>query len=136
MPYVYICQAESWNHFSLSQSGLTYFYFLFSLNKYMWMAWAVLLSSFISMPYTSSIISFLFFEFSSIYTQLTARVWVSDFYLLSFNSEENIYLLCKKLCTIEVADPTGDDLFVVFISNKEKKVYLFHLCQPFPTTFQ
>ncbi|KAL0910927.1 hypothetical protein M5K25_019023 [Dendrobium thyrsiflorum] len=36
--------------------------------------------------------------------------------------EENVYLLCKKLCMLGVADPTALDLFVVFISNDDKKL--------------
>ncbi|XP_050935068.1 uncharacterized protein LOC127151131 [Cucumis melo] len=31
-------------------------------------------------------------------------------------SEENVYFLCKKLCTNRLADAGGADLFVVFIS--------------------
>ncbi|XP_020085757.1 protein N-terminal glutamine amidohydrolase, partial [Ananas comosus] len=41
-------------------------------------------------------------------------------------SEENVYFLCKKLISIGVADTVGVDLFVVFISNEEKKVPLWH----------
>ncbi|CAL5351940.1 unnamed protein product [Camellia sinensis] len=41
-------------------------------------------------------------------------------------SEENVYLLCKKLCTSGVADAEGSDLFVVFISNEKKQVPLWH----------
>ncbi|URD78345.1 hypothetical protein MUK42_02279 [Musa troglodytarum] len=40
--------------------------------------------------------------------------------------EENVYLLCKKLCEVGAADPMGADLFVVFISNEEKMVPLWH----------
>ncbi|OVA00849.1 Protein N-terminal glutamine amidohydrolase [Macleaya cordata] len=40
--------------------------------------------------------------------------------------EENVYRLCKKLMTIGVADADGKDLFVVFISNKNKQVPLWH----------
>ncbi|KAJ8509782.1 hypothetical protein OPV22_000216 [Ensete ventricosum] len=36
--------------------------------------------------------------------------------------EENVYLLCKKLCEVGAADPMGADLFVVFISNEEKMI--------------
>lgn len=39
-----------------------------------------------------------------------------------FLSEENVYLLCKKLCTSGVADADGSDLYVVFISNEKKQV--------------
>lgn len=38
-----------------------------------------------------------------------------------FCSEENVYLLCKTLCENGVADATGSDLFVVFISNEKKQ---------------
>ncbi|KAJ4979050.1 hypothetical protein NE237_009830 [Protea cynaroides] len=40
--------------------------------------------------------------------------------------EENVYLLCKKLCLIGVADADGSDLFVVFISNEKKQVPMWH----------
>ncbi|CAH2058476.1 unnamed protein product [Thlaspi arvense] len=42
--------------------------------------------------------------------------------------EENVYLLCKTLCENGVADATGSDLFVVFISNEKKQasMSLFH----------
>ncbi|KAF3336870.1 protein N-terminal glutamine amidohydrolase [Carex littledalei] len=40
--------------------------------------------------------------------------------------EENVYLLCKKLGSIGVAEPTGLDLFVVFISNEGNKIPLWH----------
>ncbi|KAG5555720.1 hypothetical protein RHGRI_006384 [Rhododendron griersonianum] len=39
---------------------------------------------------------------------------------------ENVYLLCKKLCTSGVADADGSDLHVVFISNEKKQVPLWH----------
>lgn len=32
-----------------------------------------------------------------------------------------MYLLCKTLCENGVADATGSDLFVVFISNEKKQ---------------
>ncbi|KAJ0262486.1 Protein N-terminal glutamine amidohydrolase [Hirschfeldia incana] len=41
-------------------------------------------------------------------------------------STENVYLLCKTLCENGVADETGSDLFVVFISNEKKQVPLWH----------
>jgi len=41
-------------------------------------------------------------------------------------SEENIYMLCKELMRIGVADPIGTDLYVVFISNEGKQVPLWH----------
>ncbi|KAH0454143.1 hypothetical protein IEQ34_016067 [Dendrobium chrysotoxum] len=48
----------------------------------------------------------------------------SSFTHTPFYCEENVYLLCKKLCMLGVADPTALDLFVVFISNDHKKVGL------------
>ncbi|KAG5404612.1 hypothetical protein IGI04_010731 [Brassica rapa subsp. trilocularis] len=42
--------------------------------------------------------------------------------------EENVYLLCKTLCENGVADETGSDLFVVFISNERKQASMFGLC--------
>lgn len=41
--------------------------------------------------------------------------------------EENVYFLCQKLSTMGIADHKGGDLFVAFISNKEKKIPLW--CQ-------
>lgn len=41
-------------------------------------------------------------------------------------SEENVYMLCNELIRTGVADPAGTDLYVVFISNEEKKVPLWH----------
>jgi hypothetical protein len=45
-------------------------------------------------------------------------------------SEENVYMLCNELIRTGVADPAGTDLYVVFISNEEKKVIycLFFYC--------
>ncbi|XP_042417067.1 protein N-terminal glutamine amidohydrolase-like [Zingiber officinale] len=51
---------------------------------------------------------------------------VSSFTHTPCYCEENVYLLCKKLCKIGVADPVGADLFVVFISNEKKMVPLWH----------
>ena len=36
-------------------------------------------------------------------------------------SEENVYMLCKKLSMIGMADADGSDLFAVFISNEKKQ---------------
>ncbi|PPD76956.1 hypothetical protein GOBAR_DD26113 [Gossypium barbadense] len=41
-----------------------------------------------------------------------------------FYCEENVYFLCKKLCSSEIADAQGSDLFVVFISNDNKQALL------------
>ncbi|CAO2831715.1 unnamed protein product [Amaranthus hypochondriacus] len=40
--------------------------------------------------------------------------------------EENVYRLCKKLCSAGIADSEGSDLFVVFISNDKKQIPLWH----------
>ncbi|XP_031504845.1 protein N-terminal glutamine amidohydrolase [Nymphaea colorata] len=40
--------------------------------------------------------------------------------------EENVYLLCKQLCTSGLSGIGGMDLFVVFISNDRKQVPLWH----------
>ncbi|KAH7510880.1 hypothetical protein JRO89_XSUnG0244100 [Xanthoceras sorbifolium] len=45
----------------------------------------------------------------------------SEFDHTPFYCEENVYLLCKKLCAKGVADADGSDLFVVFISNEKKQ---------------
>ncbi|GKV52931.1 hypothetical protein SLEP1_g59481 [Rubroshorea leprosula] len=46
---------------------------------------------------------------------------VSQFNHTPFYCEENVYLLCKKLCANGVADAQGSDLFVVFIANEKKQ---------------
>ncbi|TYJ18557.1 hypothetical protein E1A91_A09G131800v1 [Gossypium mustelinum] len=43
-----------------------------------------------------------------------------------FYCEENVYFLCKKLCSSQIADAQGSDLFVVFISNDNKQIPLWH----------
>ncbi|KAL5810459.1 hypothetical protein ACOSQ4_027027 [Xanthoceras sorbifolium] len=50
----------------------------------------------------------------------------SEFDHTPFYCEENVYLLCKKLCAKGVADADGSDLFVVFISNEKKQIPLWH----------
>ncbi|XP_021724138.1 protein N-terminal glutamine amidohydrolase-like [Chenopodium quinoa] len=40
--------------------------------------------------------------------------------------EENVYRICKKLCSTGVADTEASDLFVVFISNDKKQIPLWH----------
>lgn len=45
-------------------------------------------------------------------------------------SEENVYLLCKKLCAIGVADPDGFDIFAVFISNEDKQASALWFSSP------
>ncbi|XP_024980722.1 protein N-terminal glutamine amidohydrolase isoform X2 [Cynara cardunculus var. scolymus] len=49
---------------------------------------------------------------------------VSQFQHTPSYCEENVYLLCKKLCADGVADVS--DLFVVFISNENKHIPLWH----------
>ncbi|CAN8286954.1 unnamed protein product [Cochlearia groenlandica] len=51
---------------------------------------------------------------------------VTQFQHTPYYCEENVYLLCKTLCENGVADSTGTDLFVVFISNEKKQVPLWH----------
>ncbi|KAH7855669.1 hypothetical protein Vadar_027496 [Vaccinium darrowii] len=51
---------------------------------------------------------------------------VSHFHHTPSYCEENVYLLCKKLCTSGLADADGSDLYVVFISNEKKQVPLWH----------
>ncbi|GAB4843861.1 Protein N-terminal glutamine amidohydrolase [Ancistrocladus abbreviatus] len=43
-----------------------------------------------------------------------------------FYCEENVYFLCKKLCTSGIAEAQGSDLFVVFISNDKGQIPLWH----------
>uniref|UniRef100_A0A804Q0A7 Protein N-terminal glutamine amidohydrolase n=1 Tax=Zea mays TaxID=4577 RepID=A0A804Q0A7_MAIZE len=55
---------------------------------------------------------------------------VSSFTHTPCYCEENVYMLCNELIRTGVADPAGTDLYVVFISNEEKKVIycLFFYC--------
>ncbi|EOY09230.1 N-terminal glutamine amidohydrolase isoform 1 [Theobroma cacao] len=50
----------------------------------------------------------------------------SDFNHTPCYCEENVYFLCKKLCSNGIADAQGSDLFVVFISNDNKQIPLWH----------
>ncbi|XP_021282628.1 protein N-terminal glutamine amidohydrolase isoform X1 [Herrania umbratica] len=50
----------------------------------------------------------------------------SDFHHTPCYCEENVYFLCKKLCSNGIADAQGSDLFVVFISNDNKQIPLWH----------
>ncbi|XP_047332476.1 protein N-terminal glutamine amidohydrolase [Impatiens glandulifera] len=43
-----------------------------------------------------------------------------------FYCEENVYLLCKKLCSSGIAASEGSDLFVTFITNENKQVPLWN----------
>ncbi|XP_059427882.1 protein N-terminal glutamine amidohydrolase isoform X3 [Corylus avellana] len=56
----------------------------------------------------------------------SSLVDISEFYHTPFYCEENVYFLCKKLCTSGIADARGSDLFVVFISNEKKQIPLWH----------
>ena len=38
-----------------------------------------------------------------------------------------MYLLCKELIRAGLADPAGNDLYAVFVSNEEKKVILSYI---------
>ncbi|XP_028761551.1 protein N-terminal glutamine amidohydrolase isoform X2 [Neltuma alba] len=51
---------------------------------------------------------------------------VSHFHHTPYYCEENVYLLCKKLCADGIADADGSDLFVVFISNEKRQIALWH----------
>ncbi|XP_020591670.1 protein N-terminal glutamine amidohydrolase isoform X2 [Phalaenopsis equestris] len=51
---------------------------------------------------------------------------LSSFTHTPYYCEENVYFLCKKLGLIGLADPTALDLFVVFISNDDKKIPLWN----------
>ncbi|XP_058723955.1 protein N-terminal glutamine amidohydrolase [Vicia villosa] len=51
---------------------------------------------------------------------------VSHFHHTPFYCEENVYLLCKKLCNDGISDSEGSDLFVVFISNEKKQIPLWN----------
>ncbi|KAL9411795.1 hypothetical protein AB3S75_045407 [Citrus x aurantiifolia] len=50
----------------------------------------------------------------------------SQFQHTPYYCEENVYLLCKKLCANGTAEADGSDLFVVFISNEKKQIPLWH----------
>lgn len=43
---------------------------------------------------------------------------------LMCGSEENVYMLCKKLIELGLAAPGASDLFVVFVSNPNRQVSL------------
>ncbi|WVY97583.1 hypothetical protein V8G54_029734 [Vigna mungo] len=51
----------------------------------------------------------------------TSTMDVLHFQHTPFYCEENVYLLCKKLCSDGIAKAEGSDLFVVFISNEKKQ---------------
>ncbi|CAM8941413.1 unnamed protein product [Rhodiola kirilowii] len=49
-------------------------------------------------------------------------VEISQFHHTPYYCEENVYMLCKKLCALGIAEPDASDLFVVFISNDKKQI--------------
>lgn len=63
---------------------------------------------------------------SNLNLSATVPADVSQFHHTPFYCEENVYLLCKSLCTNGIADAEGSDLFVVFISNEKKQIPLWH----------
>ncbi|KAH8937605.1 hypothetical protein BDL97_16G036700 [Sphagnum fallax] len=48
-----------------------------------------------------------------------------DYLYTACYCEENVYMLCKRLCQLGLAMPDASDLFVVFISNSNCKVPLW-----------
>ncbi|XP_014512759.2 protein N-terminal glutamine amidohydrolase [Vigna radiata var. radiata] len=56
----------------------------------------------------------------------TSTMDVLHFQHTPFYCEENVYLLCKKLCSDGIAKAEGSDLFVVFISNEKKQIPLWN----------
>ncbi|KAH9648396.1 protein N-terminal glutamine amidohydrolase [Citrus sinensis] len=53
--------------------------------------------------------------------ELSSSLDSSQFQHTPYYCEENVYLLCKKLCANGTAEADGSDLFVVFISNEKKQ---------------
>ncbi|KAK9664349.1 hypothetical protein RND81_14G035400 [Saponaria officinalis] len=51
---------------------------------------------------------------------------IGEFDHTPFYCEENVYNLCKKLSSAGIADAQASDLFVVFISNDNKQIPLWH----------
>ncbi|KAH9679128.1 hypothetical protein WN944_024417 [Citrus x changshan-huyou] len=58
--------------------------------------------------------------------ELSSSLDSSQFQHTPYYCEENVYLLCKKLCANGTAEADGSDLFVVFISNEKKQIPLWH----------
>ncbi|XP_057427375.1 protein N-terminal glutamine amidohydrolase [Lotus japonicus] len=56
----------------------------------------------------------------------TLTMDASHFHHTPFYCEENVYLLCKKLCDDGIANAEGSDLFVAFISNEKKQIPLWN----------
>ncbi|KAH6772834.1 amino-terminal glutamine amidohydrolase [Perilla frutescens var. hirtella] len=65
-------------------------------------------------------------ESSSSATSAAASLGISRFQHTPYYCEENVYLLCKKLCEDGTAKPDASDLFVVFISNEKNQIPLWH----------
>uniref|UniRef100_A0A7N1A8N6 Protein N-terminal glutamine amidohydrolase n=1 Tax=Kalanchoe fedtschenkoi TaxID=63787 RepID=A0A7N1A8N6_KALFE len=59
-----------------------------------------------------------------------AAATISQFHHTPYYCEENVYMLCKKLCELGMAEPDASDLFVLFISNDNKQV-----CPPFNSPY-
>ncbi|GAY53712.1 hypothetical protein CUMW_151180 [Citrus unshiu] len=64
--------------------------------------------------------------------ELSSSLDSSQFQHTPYYCEENVYLLCKKLCANGTAEADGSDLFVVFISNEKKQAspYVSETIQP------
>ncbi|KAG4996707.1 hypothetical protein AAZX31_10G091300 [Glycine max] len=56
----------------------------------------------------------------------TSTMDILHFHHTPFYCEENVYLLCKKLCNDGIANADGSDLFVAFISNEKKQIPLWN----------
>lgn len=63
---------------------------------------------------------------SSTSAAAAAPLGISRFQHTPYYCEENVYLLCKKLCEDGIAKTDGSDLFVVFISNEKNQIPLWH----------
>lgn len=59
-------------------------------------------------------------------SSVTESVDIPRFHHTPFYCEENVYLLCKKLAADGIARSDGSDLFVIFISNENKQIPLWH----------
>ncbi|GLJ16219.1 hypothetical protein SUGI_0271830 [Cryptomeria japonica] len=59
-------------------------------------------------------------------TSVIPSIQRSQFKYTSCYCEENVYMLCKSLCSAGVATSHGSDLFVVFISNENRQIPLWH----------
>ncbi|XP_033515198.1 protein N-terminal glutamine amidohydrolase [Nicotiana tomentosiformis] len=59
-------------------------------------------------------------------SNLEVPLQVPTFHHTPYYCEENVYLLCKKLCDDALANTNGSDLFIIFISNEKKQIPLWH----------